>query len=143
LHGPFLGEILVVPRVLLWTAFDLFILLNVRAVRNWARILFLALFVHLKILVASPTLMLSALWISWGFSMYGPMETFQALAILATLGDLLVRVMLAWHLINPDVRAFFTTQPPNRYERTLLIPLAIVSFLLGLCLAFGVWNVEW
>jgi len=105
--------------------FNVFILLKIGQLRNWARRLFFILFILFSIPL-SPAMLLSP----QGGMVYSTSTLFASLERLFNLGDLLIGIVLIVHLFNPQVRALFVTTPPKTHQRVLLILLASI-FLVG------------
>lgn len=109
-----------------------FILLKIRKRKQWARRLFIILFVLLSVpfvpaIVASPQ----------GGVLYSSNSLLASLQRLANLGHLLFEVVFVAYLFKPSIRALFSPAPPKVYQRVLLVLCACMSFVVGLV---GLWS---
>ena len=134
-------EILRVGRVgggvaaqLIIAAVCVFILLKIRKRKQWARRLFIMLFVLLSIpfvpaIVASPQ----------GGVIYSSNSFLASLQRVANLGYLLFEIVFVAYLFKPSTRALFSPAPPKMYQRILLGLGACMSFAAG---SVGLWGAQ-
>ena len=114
-------------------ALEILIFVYILKLKNWARRLFIVLFVLLGVPYIPFILMRYAPW----HSSYGIMSVVPIVVDILEYG---FNIFFIFFLFRPKIRFLFISKSPKTYQRVLLIILACLTFLLGMgWLVFFKW----